>query len=270
MNEKLIQSLAKLAKVSNVEEFTEALKSESDTDFKLPEGLVVRTAEEEDTFKTNIFENAKKEHIKAGAEIQIKNLKKATGLDFEGKDADTFIEKYKESILAEAKIEPNQKIQELTTSISNLQTKLGEKDTEIETLKKGFDSKQLKFDVRSYFPAIPESVGLTKDEATELFLMSHSKKEDGIYRNGELLKDTLENPLSLEQAVGNFVTEKKWTADPPGGRGGGAGGGQGGSGDKLTLADYEAKIKEKGLTPGSAEANAVLREMAKENPEILN
>ena len=37
-----------------------------------------------------------------------------------------------------------------------------------------------------------------------------------------------------------------------------------------SLADYESMLKEKGINVGSEEANSLLKEMAKENPEILN
>lgn len=267
MNKDLIKNISKLLKVDSVEALTKALESESDT-FEFP-SLIIRTSEEDETFKTNLLDNAKKEQLKAGMEIQIKNLKKATGLEYDGKKPEDFIEKYKNQILEEAKIEPNKKISELETSNSNLRKQLTEKDTKISDLESSFAQRELKLKAQSYIPTLAESVGLSQSEAVGLFFNSHEVKDGQVYRNNELLKDKLEKPITLETAVANFVAERKWTEKQPSGRGGGAGGGTGGQGDKLTLNDYEEALKEKGLSPGSVEANALLQDMAKDNPEIL-
>lgn len=267
MNKGLIDKISKLLKVDSVEELTKALESESDT-FDFPQ-LHIRSTEEEETFKSNLLENAKSEQIKAGMEIQIKNLKKATGIEFEGKDPEKFISEYKKQILDEAKIEPNKKISELETSLGKLREQLSVKDSKISDLESSFSKRETELEAQSYIPQLSESIGLTQKEATSLFFNNHEVKDGQVYRNGELLKDNLEKPLTLKDAVSNFVSERKWTEIQPSGRGGGAGTGSGGTGDKKTLEDYENTLKEKGLSKGSVEANALLKEMAKENPEIL-
>ena len=269
MNKKLAQSIAKLAKVSDVDGFIEALQSESDTDFELPK-VVVRTADEEESFKTNLLDNAKGETTKAAREILIKNMKKEIGLEFEGKKPEDFITNYKKHILDEAKIEPNKKIQELTESNDTLRKKLEDKDGEFDQLKSSYADKELKLNTQSFIPTLPESLGLNKSEASSLFFMSHEIKDGQVYKNGELLKNANEKPLTHKEAVDAFVTEKNWIEDDPSGRGGGSGNSRDSGGDGLTLQDFEDACTEKGLKMGSAEANALLDEMAKENPEILN
>ena len=144
-----------------------------------------------------------------------------------------------------------------------------EKDTAIDDIQNSVKQKESRYKVQSLFPDLPENTGLTKDEATSLFFMNAEIREDGVYKNGALLKDNLERPISLEDAVTGFVTEKGWNKVPTG-RGGGATGGNPPAGKPKTFEEFEATLKEKGLTLGSAEANALLQEVAKDNPEILD
>ena len=124
------------------------------------------------------------------------------------------------------------------------------------------------FKAQSLIPELPETLGLSKDEAVSLYFRSHEIKEDGIYFKGEKLKDKLEKPLSFEDSVTSFVESKGWNKTTPSGRGGGAQGGEGSSSVLPTNEqEYETYVKEKGLTIGSTEANAVLAQMAKAQTE---
>ena len=272
MNKKVIESLAKLLKL-DVEELTKVIATEEDVDFTLPE-LKVFTEEE---YKTTI-EAIKDNHGKtrydagklAGSEMTFKEASEKVGFETPVKNIDDFIKNYKDLVLKEAKIEPSNKIKELEGSVANLQTQLTEKENKIQTIESEYKQKETRLQAQSLFPELPENIGLSKSEASSLFFMSHEVKEDGIYRNGERLKDTHEKPLTIEQAVSSFVAEKKWN-QAPAGRGGGAGSGSGGSnGLPKTIEEYESYVKAKGIDPASAEANALLNEMAKTNPELLN
>lgn len=268
MNTELIQSLAKLAKVSDVEAFTAALQSESDTGFKLDtENLIVNTATELQTIKDNVYENAKKDTFKAAAEITIKNMKKETGLDFEGKDPKEFISKFKENILNEANIEPNNKIQELETSNSNLRNLLTEKESEISNIQESYKSESRMNTIKGLIPELPQGLGLTKDEAVSLVTLNLEFKEEGIYKNGELLKDKMESPLALDKYVENYVADKGWNKQPSG-RGGGSGGQ--GSSAPTSLEEFNSSATEKGLRVGSQEYNALLNQAVKDNPSMLD
>lgn len=260
MNKKLIQSIAKLAKVQDVEAFTKALESEQDTDFDLGlDNLVVRTKDEDSQIKQNIIDEVKPQHWKEATEIQIKNMRKDLGLEFEGKTPENFISAFKAKILEEAKVEPNQKITELESSLESLRGKLGEKDTEIEGLKNSFSTTERNYKALSI---IPELKGLTKEEALILYNSTHEIKEDGIYRNGEKLKDNMEKAISYEDSLKAFVEEKGWNnPEPPTGRGGGAQGGGNDTTLPTNMEEFESYIKEKGYNVGSQEANAILYDM---------
>lgn len=266
MNKKLIESLAKLAKVQDLDAFTEALKSESDTDFKLDtDNLVVRTKDEDSEFKSNIITEAKPEIWKQATEIQIKNMKKDLGLEFEGKEPEDFISNFKSKVLEEAKIEPNKKIEELNASLESLRGQLSEKDNAFSEFKNSTEKEKIKFKASSLMPE-PKN-GLSREEAITLYFSQHEIKEDGVYRNGEKLKDNLEKAISFEDSVLSFADEKGWAKEIPTGRGGGAQGQFDNTSLPTNTEEYESYIKSKGWNVGSQEANAVLNEMAKAKTE---
>jgi len=267
----LITSLAKLAKVTDVEAFAAALLSETDTDFQLDtEGLVVRTKEEDETFKTNISKEVKDKAFSDAFEIQIKNMKKEIGLEFEGKKSDDFIKAYKNHILENANIEPNNRISELESSLANTNKALQDKEIEFDTLKNGFSLEKNRLKAESLIPELPQGLGLNKSEATDLFFMKHEVKEDGVYKDGQRLVDTTTaEPIRLESAVDSFVSERGWNKAPSG-RGGGGGNPKGsGASEVSNLQEFDNLAKEKGYNVGSKEYNALLADVVKENPDVL-
>lgn len=273
MNKKLIESLAKLANVSDVEAFTTALQSETDTDFQLDtDNLTVYTNEQLDALKTtlteNVTKNVKDKAFSDAFEIQIKNMKKQVGLEYEGKKSEDFIKNFKLKVLEEANIEPNKMKEDYESSMEKLRNQITERDQDYLELQREVTNNKIRFDAKSFIPELPENLGISKDDATNLYFMSHEVKEDGIYKNGTLQKNNMEKPLSQQESITAFITEKKWNATPSG-RGGGAGSGDGKTLPK-TMDEYESMLSERGLNPGSAEANALLQEVAKENPEILD
>ena len=260
---KLIESLAKMAKVTDVEAFAKALTSETDTDFDLGlDNLIVRTKDEDEQVRENLLSESKTKNFTDAFEIQIKNMKKDLGLEFEGKRQEDFIDAFKTQILSEAKVEPNKKIEELNSSLEALRGQVSEKQSAYEQLQSSIENDKRKYKAQSLIPELPEGLGLNKEEATSLYFMSHEIKDDGVYRNGEKLKDKLEKALSFEDSVNSFIESKGWNKKQPTGRGGGAKG-EGQSGLPTNLDEYDNYIKEKGWAAGSQEANALLSEVVK-------
>lgn len=252
----------------NAEEFAKGITSEQEVDLTLPSGRFL-TQEQEDTIKDNHGKTRYDVGRTAEREIVYKDLSREIGLEKPIKNHKDFVEAYKNLIIEEAKIEPNKKIEEYQNSISNLQGVIKERDSKIHGMETEFKGRQMKLDAKAFIPEIPETLGITKDDATNLFFMSHEVKEDGIYKNGSILKDTLETPIDLKEAVSSFVSEKGWNKKPAG-RGGGAGGKRTEGVAPKTEEEFEAMLKEKGISPSSQEANALLTKYAKENPEILD
>lgn len=266
LSKKGIEQLAGALKL-NVEELTKVFTSEEEKELELPK-LEIFTDGEFSTFKENLLDSHGKtkyeEGRKIGNEILLKEMSREVGFEIPIKDPNEFITKFKSSILETAKIEPNKKVQELETSLSNLQKKLDEKDGEIAKITEQSKQKETRLKVQSLFPDLSEKIGLNpEDMATLFFNKGYEVKEDGVYRDGKILKDARENTLKLNEVVSGFISERKWNVEQPTGRGGGAQGKGATSNLPATLDEYEAYIKEKGINPGSVEANALLKEIAK-------
>lgn len=265
MNKKVIEKLAGALNLK-AEELAQVLTSEEEVEFNLPEGDFYSKSDIE-TLKDNHGKERYDAGKTAGYEISFKELSKASGIETV-KSGEDFIKSYKSRVLEEAKIEPEKKVKELSESMEKLQKQLESKDKEIQDIQSSVKQKETRYEIQSMIPDIPETLGLSKKEAADLFFMNFEVKEDGIYKGDQLLKDNLERPISKEQAINNFVSERGWNK-PVSGRGGGANAGNTKTPIR-TFDDYEKELKEKGYHPGSAEANALLSEIAKENPEILN
>jgi len=249
----------------NAEEFATGFTSEKEVELKLNEGRFL-TKQQEETLKDNHGKSRYDAGAEASRDMTLKEMSKMVDFEESIKDPKKFIDAFKTKILENAKVEPNKKINDLESSITNLQSKLVEKDEDYLNLQKDFNIKQLKFDVKSFIPDIPDSLGISKDDATNLFFLSREVKDGQVFKEGNVIKDSLENPLSIHDAVDSFITEKGWNLVPKG-RGGGAQG-QGNVIPK-TMEDYQSTLKDRGINEGSAEANALLQEIAKEHPEIL-
>jgi hypothetical protein len=241
----------------------QAISDEQEVKLELPEGRFL-TKEKE----AILLDNHGKRKYDEGTS-------KATKDAFEGKSKEDFLSEFaKEKVseaLESAKVKPNEKVAELESSLETLRNKLNQKDSEFESLQNTVKVEKTRLEAQSYIPELPETLGLKKSEAANLLLNGIEFKEDGIYKNGNLLKDNMEKPISLEDYVNSSISERGWGKQPTG-RGGGSGasgGGSGSSGKPKTIEEYEAVIKEKGLHPGSADAQAILVDAAKENPEIL-
>lgn len=271
LNQKVIGALASSLGI-DVEVLTKAVSSADgsaeETEFKTPEGKFY-TETQLETIKDNHGKRRYDAGKLAGEEILLKDLSDTNGIDVT-KDKETFINSFKAKILEEAKVEPNEKIKELTESMENLRTKLTEKDGELNQIKQEKEKTQSRYEMVSTIPDLPESLGLTKDEVVDLFERAYESKEDGIYKNGQLLKDDLENPIDRSTAVNQFLEERGWLVEDPKGRGGGAqqGGKKTSTSTFSSMEEYESHIKEKGLHVGSEEAKAILSKALEANPEL--
>jgi hypothetical protein len=267
MNKKVIESLAMLLKF-DVEELTKVITTEEDVEFKLPMNLKIFTEDEYNSTIESIKDNHGKTRYDAGKiagnEMTLKDMSEKIGLDNPIKDMDGFISTYKANILKDANIEPSKKIGELEDSLSKVQGLLTSKENELISIENSYKQKETKLQAQSYFPNLPENIGLSKAEATSLYFLSHEQKEDGIYKNGERQKDDHEKPFDIKQSIDAFVSEKKWNATPSG-RGGGAGGTGEPNGKPNTMEEYESYIKSKGINPASVEANALLQDLVEQS-----
>lgn len=267
MNKKVIEALAKAMNL-NVEELTQAITTEEEVDFKLPENLVVTTTEKLEELKDNHGKSRYDAGATAAREMLLKEMSKEAGLETI-KDSSDFLKAFKANVLEEAKAEPNEKIEQLNQTIENLRGKITEKDDAMSSLKSSMESEKRLLTIQSAMPNPPETLNLTKQEATALYMQGREFKEDGIYLDGKRLVDDVEKAIDIQSDVKGWFESKGWTVEQPKGRGGGSQGGKGGVSLPRTMEEYEATLKSKGIAKGSVESLDLLAEAAKKHPELL-
>lgn len=267
MNKKAIEALAKALKL-DVKELTQAIETE-DAEFSVPEGRFL-TPEQEGQLLDNHGERKYIEGAKAAKEMQLKEMSDKLGFEERVKDPEKLLEAYKKKILEEAKAEPNDKIKTLEESLETLRAKIGEKNTEIETLKNDYSKKVDKLEIQSYFTGVPEDKGITPEEAASLFLMKHETKEDGIYLDGKILQDDMAKPLTKKAAVEKFISDRGWNAEDFKGN-------AGKSGDstktKTTFSSYEEweqHAEEKYGSVSNVNAQSELKAIVDKDPSFLD
>ena len=213
------------------ETFEQAWTSEEEVDLEIPEVVVFTPTELQDRdekliapIKTKHYEEGKVN----GVEMDVKRVRDAEGLEFEGKTLDNLVTALKKKVLADAKIEPDEKVQNLEKEKSMLQKTIDqlreEHSKEVLTLNGKITDYNLNSSIEA---AIPDKLpkGLTKADVRMMIRAGHEfDVEDGLVvakQNGEVMKDEKQNPLPVETIVSDFYKAKGWDdADepPPGGR----------------------------------------------------
>ena len=256
-----------LPKGITVEELTQAISSTEEVELTIPEGRFLDKTSEE-TLLDNHGKSKYDAGKLAGSEMTIKDLKEKAELDIQTKDVDSILTALNDKALKGVNTEPNKKVEELQTSLSTLQQKYEDdikiKDTlisqkESELHKIGTVSK-----IQGLLPDLKE--GITNDVAITIFNTTHEIKEDGIFKNGQLLKNDLQSPLSLEDAVGSFINERGWKKETPKGHGGKKPTPNGAM--PKSYEDFQKYCDSKGWNEGSLEAKEYLKTIRDKNPQF--
>lgn len=260
----------------DADSISKAITSQEEVELTIP-AIKSYTDDELAEFKKNVIEAAKPEIWKAASEITIKNIKKDAGLEFEGKDHNILIEKFREKILTDAKIEPDKKLSEKEQLINELRNKIEEIDG---SYKKQLTEKEQAINdikitgvINSHIPD-ELSDGWTKSDLAVLFRNSHDVFEENgrlyVKKNGQVVSDnkTL-RPIELSDVVRSFVTDKGVIK---------ASKGRGGANDygkpDLTIAsiknydDFFDYCKKNNIKTNSIEATKLLGEVIAANPEF--
>lgn len=228
LTEKTIQRLAALSKVK-VEDLKAAITATDEKEVEIAEDLHVFTEPELTTLKANEYKNGKEK----GPEMLIKEAKEKHGLDFQGKTIDGLMDAYGKKILADAKIEPEKKVQEMEEKLKTvqqtaqeLQQKLADKDSEVQGVK-------IKSELYKHIPAFGENgPSLEPDDVLQMMTAKgfEFKLDNNVivpHQDGKILTDKIGNPLKPADVITGFMKEKKLITEVqvPGGRGGNGGGG---------------------------------------------
>lgn len=213
-NESLLNTVADKLQVK-AEDLRASLVSDTETKLEFPEGQFF-TTDELSTLKTNFGDDKYREGKTAGSEMAIKDLKKLNGLEFEGKDSQSFSDSFKKKIIGENEAKPTAKIQDLTHTIDGLRSNLekeGFKVTELQNklVSQAFDNK--------ITALIPNDTSISKNDIKTLFRAEHDVLEiDGqiVVKNGNgIMKDEKTmSPLTLEASLSNFITNKGLITEP--------------------------------------------------------
>lgn len=233
--------------------FAQAISNESETQLELPKGRFLTTENE-----ATLLDNHGKKKYDEGKNKATKEL-------FDGKDKDTYMSEYKDSILEEAKIEPNEKLKDVETRLETLQSKY-ETDIQTEKLQNQTLNEKLNSITRNSLlqNAMPELIEtVSKNDAITLFNSTHEFKEDGIYKNGQLLVNDMQANLNQEQALASFISEKGWKKEALGGHGGKKPSFNGAK--PKTYAEFEKYCEGKNIALGGEEANKLVKEFASTN-----
>ncbi|MDI6033990.1 hypothetical protein QLS91_12990 [Flavobacterium sp. LB2P84] len=258
--EDFIKSLADALKV-DVKILTEELKKEDDIKLELPK-LNAFTEAELATRDANIKKGGYDEGVTVGFDKSAKKLKEVSGVEVEGLDISKIAEAIVLKTNTDAKTEPNAKIKELSDSLAKLQTTVTTLESEKETLNKSFEGYKTESQLLSEIPK--NKAGLSnKTVLAEMRESGYDFTNDGVTKNGELLKDNLQNPVKRQEVFAQFLTEKNWIEVDKDGRGGGDEGGK--SSTIKTMDDYQNYCKDAKIDPLSEDGKAVLIQARKEN-----
>ncbi|MFM9825832.1 hypothetical protein [Flavobacterium sp.] len=208
-----LENIAEIEKAFGLEEgkFNEMFSSEEKHSIDLSSLLI----EPKSIYEERIA-NIKTNSATMAKEVAIKEIKKALGLEFEGKNETVLIDALKskfETIKTEVIKDPEQRFTTLKADFDKLQGNLIAKETEFETFKTNIENQSTLNEIKNDFTKhIPDNVLVSK---STIFTEAKEKgfsfeREDGktvIKQNGEVLKDdkTL-SPIGIDSWVKEFVT----------------------------------------------------------------
>lgn len=255
----------KTVEVSN-EEITKAIEDQKESIEVNSTDLVIRDKTEEETFVSNLKNEAKT----AGIEIAVKETRNQLGLDFKGRTIDVLLDAYKTKILEEAKIEPAEQVKTLTKDLETLKTTISTLETEKNTIKTQFDGFKNETVLNSTLSSlIPSNTILPKDD---MLMIVRNKIKLGVDESGSVVSfnpdgtprkdDKTLNPVPVNQVIQEFFDQNpSYLKDVEGGKGGSDTGG--GTGGKMTIEKYIEQAEKDGKAVGSVEFNNELNEKIK-------
>lgn len=245
------EAIGKLSKLLGIDDLETIITSDEEKDIEIP---TLYTEDEKEQFGKNKFDEAKKVY----REIFVKDLKKKFGVDTDTVDVTKVVREITEKAIQDAKIPADKKVEALLAEKEALQNNYQELERKLNETEQEYKQRMFKFEVRQkVLSNLPDNTLIPKEDLTELFLMKYNiKNEDDkllIEKDGQILKDHIENPLPIDNVVKSFA-ESYIKKD---GAGGGAGGQE--PTDKFKSTSQWAKwANAKGLDLMSDEAQAEL------------
>ena len=218
------EAINRLSKLLGVENLAEILTSEDKHDLTIP---TLYTEEEKEQFGKNKFDEAKKVY----REIFTKDLKKKFGVEVETDDITKIVKTIVDKSIEDAKIPANEKVEALLAEKETLQNKYKEIEQKLNETESEYKQRMFNFEIKQKILSnLPSDTVVPREDLAELFLMKHKiKNEDGkllIEKEGEILKDHIENPLPINDVVKSFAEDYIKKDKPGDGAGAGEEGGK--------------------------------------------
>lgn len=274
---KTLEKLATLAKVK-LEDLEAAQKDAAEKEIEIPDGLQTFTTEELTTRDENNKTASKSEHIRAGKEIMIKELKTKAGLEYDGKDPETFVTNFKEHVIKEAKINPDARVKELESQVTTLRGNI----SNLEKAQQAAEANALKAtqDAR-ILASLPANRNKDISDADYLLLVRNRMSIETVDgkelikdSKGEVIRDKIAGPKALADALTDiFGSTTGWIskADPKGGRGGGSSEppGGGGGGEPKSYSEAEEAWKAQGKHVNEAGFSTYVASLAEKNKDFV-
>ena len=248
-------------KVFEVDDATLTKALEDKTEVSIESDVVMRTAEENETFVNNL----KDQQIKIGKEIGIKEFKKHVGLEVEGKDYQKVADAFKDKIVSESNISIDEKEKKWKTDLETLKNANTDLLGQVESEKKGRLGLEKTYKVKNHIDKLmPDTLTIPKEDMTLILSSKYDFDiEDGQFvakdkMTGNVLQDSATlSPTPFDKIInGFFEKHPSYLKAAEGGNGGVDSGGAG----KITVESYTKTLNEAGHTTNSADFNAKMTE----------
>jgi len=240
--------------------FQAAIESDDSKTIELPKGKLVDPETHEIFTKKDLLkrdDNLKEEFQARGVEIAVKEARKEFGLDFQGsrkgdgENIRLLLGASNAKALADAKIEPEKKVQELTDDLTKIrqinETLVQEKNELISSNQIAESKRTIESSILSHLDG---TYSLPKERMLTIFNAEHDVIKEGdsfiVKKGGETIKnDQTRDPLPLKDVVSTFSEEFVKKAE------GGAAGGDTTGGGKSNLDSFIARQEKEGNPVGS-------------------
>lgn len=251
-----------------------AHEDKEEKDFPIPEDIHAFTQAQLDTRD----KNKKDEGIKVGKELAVKDIKQEAGLDFEGKDPKTLIEKLTEKVGKDAATPLDEKLKERDKTIGQLRESIKAKEAEFTNLQQTVQRNTTRTQVLSWtLDKKPDH--FTNDEWVDLIMNGTEVFEENgqqfVKRGGEVVKDPKEfKPIPAKDYLASYIEERKWgkvvETQDTGGRGGGnKTGGSGNNGAVRNMREAQEYLKANNIHPNSQQAQEFVSAQSKGKPDFF-
>lgn len=247
------------------EKLIAALKDEKE--YEIEAGKVhLFTDEQVLELKTNTQKTGYSDGVKAGEEMFAKNLKRAYGLsgeEYPGKDIDSIKKIIDSKVLADAKIEPEKKVKELSESLSQLQnkyqsdindwtSKYSQKENEVKAIKGKTRLMQAMPKVEGY--KVNHLLAAFESDGYGIQFDDDGKEIPTL--NGKPVKDAVENYESIDNVVNNWLSTTGFVKQSSGRGGSNEPGGN--FSEFKTDADVFRYMEKNNINPDSTQGKEIL------------